>query len=343
MSKQPKIRWRESDNDALRKAVKNYNAKITRLENSKEYLKPYLPERVTVKEMREKIDVRGDFNREIHKLRDFAQRDIDTVHDIRRQRTIKWTDEDNAALSAAVRKFNAKVDRLAASDPTQKNALPDRVTVKQYKKLISSRRDLNSEIKSLERFLNEGAEKIVDVPDSHYNLKTTQWQKDEMLRRVDIINRKRKERYESIQDIEMSRNGEKLGYTVGQAVRDIGMGGIDKNATEPMDAFTDKMTRTDLRYKYQSILYESQQNYWSEREQIMKDTYVRTILENFPEKDVADIVRSIERMEFKDFYETYLGDSGKWESIYPGRNKDDYNDYLEDLRSVWVPDYVGAS
>lgn len=344
MSKQPNIRWRQSDNEALRKAVKNYNAKITRLENQKPHLTNHMPERASVKELREKIEsfpkgeARKAFNREIDKLREFASRDIDTVYDVRRRKSFQWNESDNAALSKAVRRFNAKIDRLAAANPEIKNALPQRATVKQYKRIIGTRRDLNSELKSLERFMQEGADKIVDVPDSYYNLKTTQWQKDEMLRRVDKINTKRKERYDAIKDIEMSSRGQGLGYTVGQAMQDIGTGGIAKSSVEPMNAFTDKMTRTDLHYKFQGILYESQSSYWNEREEIMKNTYIRTLRENFADKDLADIISVIENMDFGDFYKTYLSDSGKWESLYPG-NKDDDSTYLEDLRSTWIPNY----
>lgn len=343
MSKQPSIRWRQSDNEALRKAVKNYNAKITRLENQKPHLTNHLPERASMKELREKIGTRGDFNREIDKLREFASRDIDTVYDVRRRRTFQWSDNDNAALSKAVRRFNAKIDRLAAANPEIKNALPQRATVKQYKRIIGTRRDLNSELKSLERFMQEGAEKIVDVPDSYYNLNLTQWQKDEMLRRAGKINTKRKERYDAIKDIEASSRGQGLGYTVGQAMQDIGTGGIAKSSVEPMNAFTEKMTRTDLHYKFKGMLYESQSSYWSEREEIMKNTYIRTIRENFSqqgsETDVNAIVAAIENMDFSDFYKTYLSDQGKWESVYPGRNQEDYGTYLEDLKSTWIPNY----
>lgn len=337
MSRKSPIRWRQSDNEELRKAVKNYNAKITRLENKNPELTNVLPARASMRELRKNIETRAEFNRELNRMIEFSKRDIDSVHDIRRKVTIKWSDSDNAALSSAVRKFNAKIDKLAAANPEIKNALPQKVTVKQYKKIIGSRRDLNTELKSLERFTRDGAEKLVDVPDSYYNLKITQWQKDEMLRRVDKINTKRKVRYEAIKNLPMTHRGEDLGYTVGQAIESVGTGGIAKNSLEPMNAFTEKMTRTGLHYKFQGILYESQYSYWDEREEIMKNTYIRTLYENFTEDDVKDIIEVIEKMKFKDFYSTYLSDAGKWESVYPGNNKDDYDSYLEDLRSTWIP------
>ncbi len=81
MSKQYNIRWKQSDNDELKKAVKNFNAKISRLE--KKYAKEYpndpykkyaLPERVSVKEMKELIKTRQDYKKELNALRRFSKR-----------------------------------------------------------------------------------------------------------------------------------------------------------------------------------------------------------------------------------------------------------------------------
>lgn len=81
MSKQYNIRWKQSDNDDLKKAVKNFNAKISRLEKKyeKEYPnKPYqsyaLPKRVTTKELKEVIQSRQDLKRELKALRRFSER-----------------------------------------------------------------------------------------------------------------------------------------------------------------------------------------------------------------------------------------------------------------------------
>lgn len=257
---------------------------------------------------------------------------------------IRWKPSDNDDLRKAVKNFNAKITRLEKKYPEQKNALPERMSVKQIKDLVTSRQDLKRELNALRRFTTPGAEQLVDVPGSDYNLKTTKWQKEEMNRRVGIINRKRKDRYDAIMDVEMTSRGEKLGYTVGQARESIGMGSVDANSTKPMNAFTPKMTRTDLQAKFRSIMKESQQNYWNEREQIMKDTYIRTLLENFSENDIADVIEVIDNMDFKTFYENFSADAGKWESLYPnkGGSHDDYESYLDGLKSTWIPDYEGA-
>lgn len=249
---------------------------------------------------------------------------------------IRWTQSDQDDLRKAVKNFNAKITRLEKKFPEQKNALPERMTVKQIKELITSRQDLKRELNALRRFTKPGSEKLVVVPDSEYNLKITKWQKEEMSRRVGIINRRRKNRYDAIKDIEMTHRGEKLGYTVGDAASNIGMGSIDSNTTAPMNAFTPKMTRTNVNAKFRAIMKESQENYWSEREATMKETYIRTLLENFREQDVKDVIEKIEDMDFSTFYENYLSDSGKWDSLYPP-DKDQYQSYIDDLRSTWTP------
>jgi hypothetical protein len=249
---------------------------------------------------------------------------------------IRWRDSDKDELRKAVKNFNAKITRLEKKNPQQKNALPERVSVREIENLITSRNDLKRELNSLRRFTERGAEELVDVPDSEYNLKITKWQKKEMNIRVGVINRRRKQRYDAIKDIEMESRGEGLGYTIEQASEQISSGTIDSNNTKPLNVFTPKMTRTDLRFKFKTILTESQDNYWNEREEIMRQTYIRTLLENFAEEDIRDVIEQIENMSFRDFYESYLKDAGRWESLYPG-SKDDYDAYVEGLRSTWNP------
>lgn len=74
MSKRYNIRWTESDNAELRKTVKNFNAKISRLERKYPEIKNVLPERVSVEQMKELIDTRKDLKRELNALKRFTDR-----------------------------------------------------------------------------------------------------------------------------------------------------------------------------------------------------------------------------------------------------------------------------
>lgn len=62
------IRWRDSDAKKLANAVRQYNAKLTRTAKKNPALTPYLPRRITVQEIRNRVSDRNDFNREISRL-----------------------------------------------------------------------------------------------------------------------------------------------------------------------------------------------------------------------------------------------------------------------------------
>lgn len=247
---------------------------------------------------------------------------------------IRWQQSDDEELRKAVKNFNAKIDRLAKKDPKSKSALPEKVTVRQMKELVSTRQDLKREINSLRRFSKRGAEELVEVPDSYYNLKVTKWQKEDMNRRAAVINRRRNARRQEIADIEMTDRGKSLGYTRGQ----LGMGKADEVALEPMKVFTPKMTYTDMRKKMDVIRNESQSTYWNRREIMMMNNYIKSLKENFSENDpdVKSIIEAIENMDFKQFYKIWQAEGGNFEMSYPG-DTDEEKKYIKALKSTWLP------
>ena len=74
MSRKYKISWQESDYQDLNKAVKNFNAKISRIEKKYPELKNALPEKVKVGELRNIINTRQDLKREINSLKRFTDK-----------------------------------------------------------------------------------------------------------------------------------------------------------------------------------------------------------------------------------------------------------------------------
>lgn len=250
-----------------------------------------------------------------------------------RQYNIRWKQSDNDELKRVVRNFNDKIRRLEKKNPKLKNVLPEKVSVRQMKELIETRQDLQRELNALKRFSKRGAEEIVDVPDNDYNLKTTKWQKQEMTRRVAIINRKRKKRLEEVLETPIKSRGEELGYTKGQ----LGMGKQEEVSLTPMNAFTPKMSRQDLQYKFKNIMKESQSSYWNKRDIIMKENYIKSLEENFNPNDIKEIVDAIDHMSFKEFRKIFDEEGGNFELSYPP-DQISYNAYLTALRSIWTPD-----
>lgn len=248
---------------------------------------------------------------------------------------IRWTENDLTELNRAVKNFNAKVDYHAKKDPKNKASLPEKVSARELKNLIDTRQDLKRELNSLRRFSQKGAEKIVKVPDNDYNLKITKWQKEEMTRRAGVINRRRKERLEQIQGIEVKQGGKSLGYTRGQ----VGMGKADEVALRPVNAFTPKMNRTELKYKHTQLIRESRDRYYKEKEERLKENYIKGIKENYntDEPIVGEVIDAIEDMNFDEFYTKFQEEDPTFEFASKLPAGADRKAYAEQLKASWIP------
>jgi len=243
---------------------------------------------------------------------------------------IRWNDADSKELERVVRNFNSKINRLSKKNPEMKNALPDKVTVRQLKELINTRQDLKRELNSLKRFSKRGSEEILIIPDTEYNLKTTKWQKNEMSRRLAVINRKRQERLKGMQEMEMKSRGESLGYTRGQ----LGMGRQMELSFLPLRAFTRHMSQKDLKWKWKTILAESQSDYYTKRDFQLRDNYIKSLKENYREQDIKDVIDTIEKMDIGDFIQTFQEEGGTFEFSYPP-DEEQYGNYLSGIKAQW--------
>ena len=246
---------------------------------------------------------------------------------------IRWQESDNQELKKAVKNFNAKITRLIKKNPSLKNVLPEKVSVGQMRDLIETRQDLKREINALRRFTQRGAEELVEVPDNEYNLKTTKWQKEEMTRRIGNINKKRKKRLKELQATELKSRGEDLGYTKGE----LGMGKTEAVSLSPMKAFSPKMGRADLNVKFKNIIKESQSTYWTRRDILLKDNYIKSLEENFNSNDIQDIVQAIHNMDYKEFKQKFDAEGGNFELSYPMGDKQTEMEYLSALKAIWLP------
>ena len=261
-----------------------------------------------------------------------------------RQHLIKWRERDEKELRRVARNFNDKLRRLAKKNPENKNLLPHfynestdefeaRITVSTLKNMIKTRNDYNRNLNMLKRFLRRGAETIVDAPANEYGTRTTRWQKQEAGRLAGIVNRKRQERLERLNLIEMISASGKLGYTIGEM---FGMGYASKNKLTPTRSFTPSQSQADLRYKLRALLKESSSNYYRDKDEILKDNYINTILENYHRADVKGIIKNIRSMDNDMFVNKFEARGDKFELAYPpARGSEEYNAYLEELINFW--------
>lgn len=277
MSEIHKIRWKQSDYDDLRKTVKNFNAKISRLE----------------KRIQSQID-KSDDGQERIRLRQ------------------------------------------------QMAALPEKVTQKEMKDIIHTRQDLKRELNSLKRFSKRGAEELTNIPIDDDTVQITKWQKNEMSRRVAVINRRRADRLEVVQNYQVKQQGKDVGYTIG----DVGMGKVDEVSLRPMNAFTPKMNRRDVNKRFKAIKKESSVAHWSNKEIALKENVIKGIEANykgmFPE-ETEELIKAISKMSFKEFYKRFMEEPGEMEIVSPppGSDMDEMMRInMEALKSTWIPEYV---
>lgn len=248
-----------------------------------------------------------------------------------RKYNIRWTDSDNEELRKAVRNFNAKVDRVAKKHPELASNLPEKVRVKELKELIDTRADLKRELNSLRRFSKKGAEQIIVVPESNYNLKVTKWQLSEMKRMASNVTRKRARRLDELSKIMVKDNGEETSYTRG----DFGMGKAELIALEPVKPITPGMNLAWFKKKFKSLKIQNQSTFFDNNDEMLRQSYIKGIIENYNPNDVQDIIREIEEMDIKDFYANFQSLGGTFEYYPP--DKEQYGDYLNKLKSDWQP------
>ena len=246
-----------------------------------------------------------------------------------KQHKINWRESDTKELNRVVKNFNAKINRLAKANDNI--LLPEKVKVSELKKLINTRQDLNREINMLKRFSKKGAEKGTIIEGNDNNLIITKWQKTEMNRRVGIINRKRKERFDLLKDIDVYSRGKSLGYKKG----DIGMGRISEHTLKPMNAFTRSMSKADVKMKWKAIMKESPSDFYTETDYRLKQNYIDSMLQNYNEEDVKDIINVINKMDIKDFIVKFEQEQDVFDWNYPDEEK--YQQYLSTLKSIWTP------
>lgn len=202
---------------------------------------------------------------------------------------------------------------------------PKKLDVNKVRQDITTRKDFNNLMSSLDRFSKRGAEKIVSMENVENNIRTTQWQFDEMKRMEKTINRERKKYKEWVDK-----------YDKYSDLKGNAMGSIDSNNFKPVNITTNKMTQTDFNKKFESFNKESGSRYWENREEAMKDSYIKGIRQNYREEDVEDLIEYIENMDSKEFYEKYLQAGQDFEYLYYD-SEEQYQAYLTQLRATWLP------
>ena len=243
------------------------------------------------------------------------------------------------------RNFNDKLRREIKKSPENKNVLPrfynentdqleSRVTIATLKDLIQTRQDYNRIVNMLKRFSKRGAEQIIDAPDNIYGTRITKWQRQEMSRLAGIVNRKRQEKLDRLSLVEMMSSEGKLGYTLGEM---FGMGLASANKLKPTKAFTPAQSLKDVAYKMRALMQESRAKYYIDRDQLLKNNFIKALTENYNEKDIKDVISAIRKMDPDLFVLKFEARGDKFEMAYPPEyGSEEYDSYVSELKGYWL-------
>lgn len=261
-----------------------------------------------------------------------------------KQSKIRWQKTDTEELSRAVKNFNAKITRIEKKNPELKNALPERMSARQLKEMITTRQDLKRELNSLKRFTDktnvigitkdgeyQGIE-IIESP-NNYNTKITTWQRKEINRRLPTINRRREERLKMLEERDVISRGDKQGYKKGH----LGLGRAELLELKPMAGLTPGMNEAAIKMKYKSVLAESQRDFFTAKDFRAKENYIKGLNNNFSPEDVKEIAETIKNMPIDKFLDTFQSDpDAKFSELYTP-NQREYKKAVKLIKSVWMP------
>lgn len=174
-------------------------------------------------------------------------------------RRIRWTNKDRQDLARAVKNFNAKIDYQIKRNPYISDLLPEKVKVKDIKKNILTRKDLQFELLRLKAFSKKNALDIVDVKGGARVTKWEYQQAKRMLRRIN--NRKAKARKEAEVSTEKGT-----------------MGSIAKNNLLDKKFLGDKGQKSWANF-YDSLLKQYHDSFWLASDEAYKKNYLKALKE----------------------------------------------------------------
>lgn len=123
MPKRYNIRWQQDDVAQLNRAVRNFNAKVTRLEKKDPKNKAALPEKISAKQLKELIETRQDLKRELNSLQRFTKRGAEEIISVPDNdynlKVTKWQKEEMTRRTAVInRKRNRRLKELQETEMT---------------------------------------------------------------------------------------------------------------------------------------------------------------------------------------------------------------------------------
>lgn len=203
-------------------------------------------------------------------------------------------------LNNAVRNYNRRLDRIKEANPELIPYLPEKAFVSDLRKDIGNIKDLRREINKLNRMTKETA---TDIKTSEYGEKASQYDIKEATIRTAVLNRKKREQLNKINEIPASSRGQPLGMTRGE------MGSSEVTQYRPTKFNFNKMKPGEFEKHVRKVEKMSNPTYFDKRDEALRENYIIGVKENFGEtSETKDLIEYIKNMDIKDFKNAFYGD-----------------------------------
>lgn len=198
---------------------------------------------------------------------------------------IKWRESDEKELAKAVRKFNAKRTRLLKQVPELEEFLPAKISTKEIREQVKTRRDLKNELNSIERFMRKGAEKPIVTKE---DIKTTAYEKKEIEIKVRAINARRA----------AERKRANVSTEKGT------MGTIRENNLRPKQVDINKVKKSDWEKFKESVEKQARDSYFQDKYERYKENFMKGLENAFGEKgkELQEIAEQIPAEQLTQMY-----------------------------------------
>lgn len=194
---------------------------------------------------------------------------------------IKWKTEDVENLRKAVKRFNAKRSRLIKKQPSYETLIP-KMSVRELRKEIETRRDLNFQLNSMKRFLEKGAEEIIVNPQGVH---ATRWEIRELRFATNRINAMRRSRLEKYKEL----NDGRLPWRI-----------QDLETLMPKQFTPEQYNFSQFEKTKAGILRMSKSYYWREADERYKENYLKSFREEIGidmDENLYKILQNIDASE----------------------------------------------
>lgn len=234
------------------------------------------------------------------------------------QSNIKWRDKDRKKIASVVRAFNSKRTRLIKQVPELVDFLPPKMISKEIQAGITTRREFNRTVASLERFLRPGAEKTISTKGG---VKTTVWQKKEAEIKLRILNRQRKKRHDKASPVTGTMNT------------------IERMALEPKKNFAwgnENRTEKDWAAFLKAVEKQSKDSYWANRDKIYRENYLKATKDQWGDKRTKEMRAIIEGLSAEDIVDAqYFSSLLAIDFLYP-EDDEKMTDTWDSIIEMWM-------